>query len=78
MTPVRLEPAALGSRVKHSTTEPLRSQSNNDTYIQKILLVSFQGQVINVVEMEVGHTAPATTIDIAGRTAYDASLTSGL
>ena len=25
MTPVRLEPAALGSRVKHSTTEPLRS-----------------------------------------------------
>ena len=26
MTPVRLEPAALRSRVKHSTTEPLRSQ----------------------------------------------------
>ena len=25
MTPVRLEPAALQSRVKHSTTEPLRS-----------------------------------------------------
>ena len=25
MTPVRLEPAAPGSRVKHSTTEPLRS-----------------------------------------------------
>ena len=25
MTPVRLEPAALPSRVKHSTTEPLRS-----------------------------------------------------
>ena len=25
MTPVRLEPAALWSRVKHSTTEPLRS-----------------------------------------------------
>ena len=25
MTPVRLEPAASGSRVKHSTTEPLRS-----------------------------------------------------
>ena len=24
MTPVRLEPAALRSRVKHSTTEPLR------------------------------------------------------
>ena len=26
MTPVRLEPAALGSRVKHSTTKPLRSR----------------------------------------------------
>ena len=25
MTPVRLEPAASQSRVKHSTTEPLRS-----------------------------------------------------
>ena len=25
MTPVRLEPATLQSRVKHSTTEPLRS-----------------------------------------------------
>ena len=25
MTPVRLEPASLRSRVKHSTTEPLRS-----------------------------------------------------
>ena len=25
MTPVRLEPAALRSPVKHSTTEPLRS-----------------------------------------------------
>ena len=27
MTPVRLEPTALRSRVKHSTTEPLRSIS---------------------------------------------------
>ena len=26
VTPVRLEPAALRSRVKHSTTEPLRSR----------------------------------------------------
>ena len=25
MAPVRLEPGASGSRVKHSTTEPLRS-----------------------------------------------------
>ena len=28
VTPVRLEPAALRSRVKHSTTEPLRSHSH--------------------------------------------------
>ena len=27
MTPVRLEPVALRSRVKHSTTEPLRSMN---------------------------------------------------
>ena len=27
VTPVRLEPVALRSRVKHSTTEPLRSQA---------------------------------------------------
>ena len=31
MTPVRLEPTALRSRVKHSTTEPLRSQLNSGT-----------------------------------------------
>ena len=30
MTPVRLEPAALPSRVKHSTTEPLRSPDDDD------------------------------------------------
>ena len=30
MTPVRLKPAALQSRVKHSTTEPLRYLCQND------------------------------------------------
>ena len=30
MTPVRLEPVAHRSRVKHSTTEPLRSQRESD------------------------------------------------
>ena len=29
MTPVRLEPAASWSRVKHSTTEPLRSMEGS-------------------------------------------------
>ena len=32
MTPVRLEPAALRSRVKHSTTEPLRSHLAHVTW----------------------------------------------
>ena len=34
MTPVRLEPTALRSRVKHSTTEPLRSpvQTTEDRF----------------------------------------------
>ena len=31
MTPVRLEPAAPRSRVKHSTTEPLRSHTIHAT-----------------------------------------------
>ena len=33
MTPVRLEPAALGSRVKHSTTGPLGPQTLSLDYI---------------------------------------------
>ena len=39
MTPVRLEPAALRSRVKHSATEPLRSQCVfTCVYLLKLLL----------------------------------------
>ena len=40
MTPVRLEPAALRSRVKHSTTEPLRSLElmDKEFYAQNICL----------------------------------------
>ena len=37
VTPVRLEPAALRSRVKHSTTEPLRSRGAGA--LQALLLV---------------------------------------
>ena len=36
MTPVRLEPAALRSRVKHSTTEPLRSQAYPELQIASV------------------------------------------
>ena len=41
MTPVRLEPATLRSRVKHSTTEPLRSHKvlyeyKNVSRLQKV------------------------------------------
>ena len=35
MTPVRLEPAALRSRVKHSTTEPLRSLYPTELQLNK-------------------------------------------
>ena len=42
MTPVRLEPAAPRSRVKHSTTEPLRnkkSRKNNDAdLLQRVII----------------------------------------
>ena len=42
MTPVRLEPAALRSRVKHSTTEPPRSLvcSNDDPKLTLTYLTS--------------------------------------
>ena len=36
VTPVRLEPAALRSRVKHSTTEPLRSLCFSHKYIMRV------------------------------------------
>ena len=41
MTRVRLEPAAPRSRVKHSTTEPLRSHS----HIKKFLALSLSDVV---------------------------------
>ena len=36
MTPLRREPAAPRSRVKHSTIEPLRSQKEENISIQKV------------------------------------------
>ena len=39
MTPVRLEPAALRSRVKHSTTEPLHSLNYNHEISIKLLFM---------------------------------------
>ena len=40
VTPVKLGPMAARSRVKHSTTEPLRSLSENKEDILKINLYS--------------------------------------
>ena len=45
MTPVRLEPAALRSRVKHSTTEPLRSQ----IIIQEIVISKSLGHQVDII-----------------------------
>ena len=45
MTPVRLEPAALRSRVKHSTTEPRRSLFFLGDDIQMPLKVGQHGLV---------------------------------
>ena len=41
MTPVRLQPAALQSRVKHSTTEPLRSLGLGET-LKKVMSVKIE------------------------------------
>ena len=40
VTPVRLEPAALRSRVKHSTTEPLRLSVRTNVYLCVIVCPS--------------------------------------
>ena len=46
MTPVRLEPAALRSRVKHSTTELLRSQMDDRLFLKdKCRFDSIQAQM---------------------------------
>ena len=43
MTPVRLKPATLRSRVKHSTTEPLRSPHHGEyTILQDEILTVFE------------------------------------
>ena len=45
MTPVRLEPAAPRSRVKHSTTEPLRSPTPCvDMYSGRIIVRNMTGR----------------------------------
>ena len=49
MTPVRLEPAALRSRVKHSTTEPLRSQSSSCSSSIRVADVAVFAEVVVVV-----------------------------
>ena len=52
MTPVRLEPAALRSRVKHSTTEPLRSHFGDVSVAQ--LVASMSGLVLGDVDKVMG------------------------
>ena len=48
MTPVRLEPAALRSRVKHSTTEPLRSLCNCfESGPMDLILCEFKSSILS-------------------------------
>ena len=58
MTPVRLEPAALRSRVKHSTTEPLRSLnlSQLKLSVQVNILLNNCKQNITSLSLLVGTT----------------------
>ena len=62
MTPVRLEPAALRSRVKHSTTEPLPSLGTAgvgvfvaEKRIEKVFEVKRVSDWIILVKIIVGH-----------------------
>ena len=53
VTPVRLETAALRSQVKHSTTEPLRSQPNvclsRHIYLAKQIMISSSKITLNML-----------------------------
>ena len=53
MTPVRLEPAALQSRVKHSTTEPLRSLCF-DALSPKSIAMVMAGQSVHKTALFLG------------------------
>ena len=57
MTPVRLEPAAPRSRVKHSTTEPLRSLSFiyrkvNDRKRSMSMIISLYGSTLIISNVQ--------------------------
>ena len=70
MMPVRLEPAALRSRVKHSTTEPLRSLTDGRIHwntkgwkTQYDLFVSFVVlRPKSTAMVIVGHTVHLTSL----------------
>ena len=49
MTPVRLEPATLRSRVKHSTNEPLSSQSDEVVTTERSHDLNFDKGTIYIV-----------------------------
>ena len=51
MTPERLEPEGPRSRVKHSTTEPLRSPRFSNNYLYQSLIVT---TVITLIVEEPG------------------------
>ena len=56
MTPVRLEPATLRSRVKHSTTEPLRSLGR--------LLCETEYNTLKIFTIPIPHVTRACEIDL--------------
>ena len=63
--PVRLEPAALWSRVKHSTTEPLRSgKYKNHFESLNVNLLYNNGFLLMVILVNPGvtHSVPTTFI----------------
>ena len=67
MTPVRLEPAALRSRVKHSTTEPLRSLCEDNVKVKTqniyeamdipVLLMGWGEPVVMIVALLIAYDA---------------------
>ena len=68
MTPVRFEPAALRSRVKHSTTKPLRSQRFLGNIMKRLLhnyLWDLSPKVKGQIMYFLVNASPLISFDIA-------------
>ena len=77
MTPVRFEPGAPWSRVKHSTTEPLRSRHDSIISLYSIIVVTFPTRLENTLDIFITNrpTQVSKCTSIPGLSDHDIDLT---